>query len=248
MGRFLALLLLFAAYAAPAAAQSWEANVRAASRYADARGGIESFAVVDEAGRMHGRLKGRVFRSASVLKAMLLVAYLNEPSVRGRALTADERARLGPMIRWSANDPASHFVRLLGSPSLDRLAARAGMTRFRLAARWGFSEITARDQALFFKRIDLLVPKRHRAYARGLLSNIVPSQRWGIPPAKPANWRVFFKGGWGSATGWVTHQVALLQRGDRRVSVAILTRLNPSHAYGTQTIRGIAIRLLRGLG
>jgi hypothetical protein len=241
------MLLVSAACTGSAAAQNWAANVEAASRYAETRAGAESFAVVNETGRMRGRLKGRVFRSASVLKAMLLVAYLNEPSVRGRALRADERARLGPMIRWSANDPATYFVRLLGPRPLNQLARRAGMTRFKLAARWGFSEITARDQAQFFKQIDLLVPKRHRAYARGLLSSIVSSQRWGIPPAKPARWRIFFKGGWGSATGWVTHQVALLQRGDRRVSVAILTRSNPSHTYGTETIRGIAIRLLRGL-
>jgi hypothetical protein len=45
----------------------------------------------------------------------------------------------------------------------------------------------------------------------------------------------------------VTHQVALLKRGDRRVSLAILTTGNPSHPYGTETIRGIAKRLLRGL-
>lgn len=43
----------------------------------------------------------------------------------------------------------------------------------------------------------------------------------------------------------MTHQVALLENGDRRLRLAILTQFNPSHAYGTQTIRGIAARLLR---
>ncbi len=60
-------------------------------------------------------------------------------------------------------------------------------------------------------------------------------------------WHLYFKGGWGSGTGWVDHQVALLTRGDERVSVAILTFHDGSHAYGVETLRGIALRLLSGL-
>jgi beta-lactamase class A len=230
------------------AAPNWHANVLAAERYAKARTGVEAFAIVDGTGRLRGRLRGRVYPSRSVIKAMLLVAYLNRPSVQARALNENERNLLEPMIRWSANEPASYLVHLLGQRPLNRLARRAGMTRFRLLiSPWGRSEITARDQALFFGRIDLLVPERHRMYARRLLATIVSSQRWGIPPAVPRGWHVYFKGGWGAGTGWHTHQVALLRRGKRRVSVAILTQGSPTFAYGAVTIRGIAARLLRGL-
>lgn len=237
--------------ASPASAQArpdWPANVSAAARYAETRAGAESFAVVTERGRVRGRHIERVYPSASVLKAMLLVAYLNRPAVRGRELNERERGLLGPMIRRSANEPASYFVRLLGHRPLNRLARRAAMKHFRLViSPWGLSEITAEDQARYFSRIDLLTPSRHRAYARRLLATVVPSQRWGIPPVKPERWKILFKGGWGSGTGWVTHQVALLERGERRVSLAILTRRNPSHTYGTETVRGLAARLLRGL-
>ena len=81
----------------------------------------------------------------------------------------------------------------------------------------------------------------------GLLETIVPSQRWGIAEVAPRGWRLFFKGGWGTGTGLVDHQVALLTAGRQRVSVAILTAANGSHAYGKRTLRGIAKRLLRGL-
>ena len=64
---------------------------------------------------------------------------------------------------------------------------------------------------------------------------------------KPIGWRQYFKGGWGSEAGWVDHQVALLTRGDERVSVAILTHLDGRQAYGDETLRGIALRLLKGL-
>jgi hypothetical protein len=249
MGRVAAVALAVAFVLPPAAAgQNWRANVAAATRYAETRAGAESFAVMTEDGRLLGRLKGRSYPSASLLKAMLLVAYLNEPSVRARALASRERLLLASMIRRSANAPATYFVRLLGHRPLDRLAERAGMTHFRLViSPWGHSRITAADQARFFARIDRLTPARHRAYARRLLASVVPSQRWGIPPVAPEGWRIFLKGGWGLGTGWVTSQVALLERGERRVSLAVLTRGNPSHAYGTVTIRGIAARLVRGM-
>ena len=101
---------------------------------------------------------------------------------------------------------------------------------------WGNSTTSARDQARFFYRIEGLVPRRHRGYALGVLASIVPSQRWGIPPARPPGWTIHFKGGWGSGTGLVAHQSALLRRDGRRLALSVLTRWNPSHSYGTTTI------------
>jgi hypothetical protein len=46
----------------------------------------------------------------------------------------------------------------------------------------------------------------------------------------------------------VDHQVALLRRGRHRVALALFTQFDPDHAYGKQTLRGLASRLLRGLG
>jgi hypothetical protein len=45
----------------------------------------------------------------------------------------------------------------------------------------------------------------------------------------------------------VDNQVALLTRGDERVSVAVLTVADGSHAAGKATLRGIFARLLRAL-
>ena len=79
-------------------------------------------------------------------------------------------------------------------------------------------------------------------YARRLLSSIVSWQRWGIAPvAKAHRMKAFFKGGWRSG---IVHQVALLERGRRRIALAVLTSGEPSMAYGEQTIEGIARRVL----
>ena len=114
---------------------------------------------------------------------------------------------------------------------------------------WGGSTIAAADQARLFLRIDRLVPARHRRYALGLLRGVVPAQRWGIAQAVPAGWRIAFKGGWGrGVTRQVDHQAGLLTRGRKRVAIAVLSADNPSDAYGAATLRGVAARVLRGLG
>ncbi|MGH3091752.1 MAG: serine hydrolase [Gaiellaceae bacterium] len=245
----LALVLVVGLALAPAAAEagtsSWWERREAAVRYVEGRQGVVSFAFVTPRGKLRDYRKWRPAPSASVLKAMLLVAYLNRSAVRGRALTDSDRSLLAPMIRRSDNATATRVLGIVRERGLDRLAERAGMSHFRLRSPWGLSEITAGDQARFFYRIDRYVARRHRGYARWPLAHVVRSQRWGIPPEVPSGWRVFFKGGWGKGTGRVTHQSALLQDGGRRTSIAVLTEWNPSHAYGTRTIRGIAARLLR---
>jgi len=228
---------------AAADAYPWPSRIASARRWARSRGRV-SFAVVDEQGRLRAVAGQRRYLSASLVKAMMLVAYLHR--ARGRALTGAERARLGPMIRRSDNDAATWAYRRLGAAGLRRLARRAGMTRFSTSPSWGSCRMTAADQARFFVQIDGLVPARHRPYARSLLAGIVSSQRWGIPPAAPDGFRVFFKGGWRPRGGWTVNQAALLERGTRRFSVAVLSSRNGSFRRGVETVRGVAARLLRG--
>jgi hypothetical protein len=242
------LAALAVASSASAAARPWQPSLATAIDYAAHRHGVIAFAVRTPT-RHLGWHATRVFPSASLLKAMLLVAYLDLPSVRNRTLQPGDRALLGPMIRRSDNAAAGRVLGIVGPGRLHALAHRAGMRRFTpVSGIWGLSRIDAADQARYFLRIGSLLAPRHRDYALELLNTITPAQRWGIARVRPPGWRLYFKGGWGSGTGWVDHQVALLTRGDERVSVAILTHLDGSHGHGKETLRGIAARLLRGLG
>ena len=241
-------LITVALCVAPAAvAGTWRPHIGDARKYAAARSGSVSFGV-----RTRNGLRGigveRTVPSASVVKAMLLVAYLRQPDVRQRRLGGTERALLGPMIRRSDNAAASQVCNIVGTSGLARLAQRVHMRRFRATRPWGLSTIDVADQTRFFLHIDRQLPRRHRRYAMRLLSSIVAAQRWGIARARPPGWALYFKGGWGSGSGWVDHQVALLRRGRRRVAAAILITSSPSHEYGNETLRGVAVRLLRGLG
>jgi hypothetical protein len=249
--RIYVALLTVALCAAPAAAAAgplrpWRAHVREAREYAQTRAGAISFGVRTRRG-LRGVGVERTVPSASVVKAMLLVAYLRRPEVRHRRLRAADRALLRPMIRRSDNAAASRVCNIVGTGGLARLARRAHMRRFRATRPWGLSTIDVADQTRFFLHIDRHLPRRHRRYGMRLLGSIVREQRWGIGRVRPPGWALYFKGGWGSGTGWADHQVALLRRGKRRLSVAILITSSPSHAYGKETLRGVAARLLRGL-
>ena len=80
----LALALAPAAHAAQPP-PGWEPHVDSAADYAGGRAGTVSFAVRTEH-RVWGRDARRAVPAASVLKVMLLVAYLRRAEVRGRAL------------------------------------------------------------------------------------------------------------------------------------------------------------------
>jgi hypothetical protein len=222
--------------------------VRAAVKYAQTRVGRVSFAVRTEKG-LWGYHRTEGVHSASVVKALLLVAYLDDPRVRSRPLTRADHRLIDPMIRRSDNAAATKVLAFVGARRVQDTAERAGMHRFHLNPFvWGGSRIDASDQTRFFLHYDAHVVARHRATAMHLLRTIVPEQRWGIGKARPGGWRLYFKGGWGSGTGLVDHQVALLTHGTDRVAAAVLTTGNLDHAYGQQTLRGVFARLLRGLG
>lgn len=228
--------------AALGAAAPARASISSARAWAGDRAGEVAFAVLRRGGRVTGLHSDAAYPSASVVKAMLLVAALRDAAQRD--VTADELAHLGPMIRVSDNDAARWVHDRVGDAGLRALGRAARMRDLVLKPGWLFDTgITAADQVRFFSRLERLVPRRHRAYAAALLAGIVRRQSWGIPAAlRPLGYAVLFKGGW--RTGLV-NQVALVQRDHRQVALAVLTTGNPSKAYGEQTIAGIARRVMR---
>ena len=86
-----ALALVAPAVAAAGPPPGWRPHVDRAQAWAAARQGDVTFAVRTE--RRGWSWNGATtFRSASLVKAMLMVAYLRRPDVRGRRLRAGERA------------------------------------------------------------------------------------------------------------------------------------------------------------
>jgi hypothetical protein len=223
--------------------QMWRPDMKAATAYAHERTGDIAFAVRTDH-NFWGYRPDHVEWSASVVKAMLMVAYLNRASVANRELDGYDGSLLGPMITESDNYAASRVDSIVGYSGLQGVADRVGMTNFANATPWGETHITARDQTKFFLHIDSYIAKRHQGYAMHLLNAIIPSERWGIGEVAPRGWKLYFKGGWGYGTGLLDHQVVLLRRGCARVSLAVLTMYDGSHDYGKDTLKGMFQRLL----
>ena len=175
-----------------------------------------------------------------------MVTLLRERDVRHRDLTDSERRLLTAMITHSDNDAANAIFTRVGQAALYRVARDAGFDHFTTQPTWGLSTITAGSQARFMYRIERYIPKRHRVFAMRLLTRIVKRQRWGIAPVAPADWKLYFKGGWSGRPSWRINQVMVLRKPPRRFSLAILTREQPSKEYGERSIEGVAKRLLRG--
>ena len=240
-----------------ASPQSWhtrpprlpsDREIADARRFADKREGLVSFAVVDDRGRTHGVRTERRYVSASVVKVMLLAGELDRLEADGAALDEETRELLHAMITYSDNDAADAIYSRVGDAGLFAVAHRAGLRDFTVSGYWANAQISARDMARLMDRLPEVLTGPDEDFGAGLLTAIVPSQRWGIPAAVRDGWRVRFKGGWrGTDLGQLVHQVARLERGDRELAVAVLTDGEPSQAYGIATVRGVAERLLARL-
>jgi hypothetical protein len=222
--------------------------VSRAAGYLAGRAGRRAFAVMDTEGRLSGVDVHARFTTASVVKAMLLVAYLRRLDARGqRHIDPYSASFLYPMIHISDNNAATTCQSYVGDAGLYAVARDAGMTDFSVSGFWLTAQLSPADQAHFFFEMDSLIPREFVGYARFLLSTIEPSQSWGVPPvARPLGYQVFFKdGSEPTALGQLVHQIDRLEGHGRVFSMTVMTDGDPSMVYGEQTISGVAAALLR---
>ncbi len=218
--------------------------IAAASRYLDSRAGRTSFAVVDSTGRLSGTRLHDHFETASVVKVMFLIAYLQMLEAHHRGLTASDNALLYPMIHISDNSAASAVLSVVGGAAIARVARESHMSDYAPGVGWwAFTQTSAADQARLLFSLEDLIPRRFYPYARGLMAGIEPSQSWGVPPVARPRWQVFFKTGALPSEG-LFNEVARLERPGVTFTVAVFTTGDPSMGYGEQTIEGVAAQLL----
>lgn len=221
----------------------WMSN---AATYIESRHGSNAFAIVDSRGHEYGLNMHRRYVSASTVKSMLLVAFLRLLAARHETVNGGAASLLQPMIAVSDNSAAESVFDIVGNAGVERVARLAHMHDFTAGVDWANEEISCADMARFFYRMQSLIPRQFRAYARQLLSSVVPSESWGIPEVARPRWRVYFKGGWRLTAGdqQLVSQIARLERRRQRIAIAVMTVGDPSMSYGEDTIEGVTARLL----
>jgi hypothetical protein len=190
----------------------------------------------------------RHFGSASVVKATILAALLRKAHVQHRHLTGRERRLATLMITRSDNKAASALWNDVGRHSLRTFLRRAGMKEIipGPSGFWGITRITAHDEMILLQH--LLVPthvltRAARRYELGLMEHVIRSQRWGVTAGAPDGFNVHVKNGWLPAPPggrWWVNSIGCFTHGTKNYSIVVLTKGNPSMAYGVTSIEDVA--------
>ncbi|MFE2499934.1 serine hydrolase [Streptomyces scopuliridis] len=221
----------------------------------DQEGDLEtlSLAVWDQrTGLVCTQRPDRHYDSASVVKVTVMGAVLRRAQEEGRPLTPEETEDLRLMITVSDNDATTRQWNSLGRERLQRFLNLAGMTDTVLGTSWGLTQVTAADEMrqlnVFTVDPDVLTPA-NKQYGRTLMSQVVPSQRWGAPYGAPSDVHVEVKNGWlqRATHGWRVHSLGIFSSPDDLYQMTFLSQDDPTMSYGINVIQKLAWRIHRTL-
>ena len=188
------------------------------------------------------------YAAASIEKADILAARLYQEQREGESgLSRDERQLADAMITRSDNDAASALWRDAGGPAGVDAANRAFGLRETAAGNgpyWGLTETTADDQLRLLRQLMAGGPVLKAAaqgYERDLMSDVEPSQAWGVSAAADPGTPVALKNGWLPNPGlWVINSIGAVTHRGQRMLVAVLSDDNPTEGSGIGLVEQVA--------
>ncbi|MBI2908006.1 MAG: serine hydrolase [Chloroflexi bacterium] len=224
-----------------------------AQSFLDSRDGKWGVAVVvPSQGVMYTANGDELTPMASVVKVAIMLATMDRAMKEGRNLTKRELQLLRPMITQSDNDSATAlWDELGGGAAVTAYVNSLGISDFvpNPWDAWGASRASAKGLASLFAQLAFgnILNEPMREIALELLSNVTPSQRWGVAAGTssdpPPGTVIGLKDGWYPARyAWWVNSAGMLLPGDDRppYTIAVLTRGSPSLEYGIATIEGVA--------
>jgi beta-lactamase class A len=187
------------------------------------------------------------FDSASIVKVIILGALLRKALDQHRYLTGTETTLLRAMITRSDNSAASSLWVKLGRSNLQHFLNLAGMRQTILGpgGYWGLTQVTAHDEMLLLRVLlttNGVLSSNSRAYALGLMAQVISSQRWGVPAGAPRTVTVHVKNGWlpRATHGWRINSIGGFTWSKGWYSIVVLSMDNPTMSYGITTVEDIA--------
>ena len=194
------------------------------------------------------------FDSASIIKATTLAALLWQAQRAGRGLTAAEQEWAEEAITESDNDAQTALWNDVGGArGVQRFLAAAGMTTTTAAGAglWGLTQVSAQDQVTLLRALARggVLTAASRRYQLGLMRDVTPSQRWGVPDGAPAGTTVAVKNGWlPDATGWHINSIGYVTGTGHEYAMAVLSDGSDSMQDGVEAVQAVARAIHSALG
>jgi beta-lactamase class A len=187
-------------------------------------------------------------QTASIIKVDILATLLAQYQADGQALTAGDQSLIQSMIEDSDNDAAQDlWAAEGGAPAVHSFNSSAGLTQTApdTAGYWGLSTTTAADQVQLVRMVaypnNVLTPASQN-YELGLMSNIDPSQDWGVSAGVAPGTTVALKNGWlpDAAGAWQVNSIGYVNGDGRNYVIAILTDGSSTEGAGITYIEGLS--------
>ncbi len=240
------------ASAAAAPGNPWRASVVG---YLKTRQSVISIAVFNAKTRSVTTLNSQTsYVTASIVKATIMAALLWQSQNTGHPLTATDKALMTTMIEDSDNASATSLWYAAGAaPGIASFLRAAGLSHTIPGANgyWGLTETTVLDQVRLVKLLSypnsLLTPAS-QAYADYLMEHIVSWEDWGVSTGPLGRATVMLKNGWLPISGgWEINSIGHVSGDGRNYVIALLSRNNPTEAYGIQTLDTVSALIWKAL-
>ncbi|MFD9906481.1 serine hydrolase [Streptomyces sp. NPDC059063] len=193
------------------------------------------------------------FHTASVVKSHILAALLLKSQDERRPLTAREQDLVTPMIRESANEPATALWPLVGgSTGMAAAYQRLGMTDTTPGEGgfWGLTTTTVGDQLRLLDvlhREDSPLSRASRDYQLNLMSTLDKEQiEGGVHTIADPGTVYPAKDGWlpRSHNGlWIINSIGRVQVEGRLLDVVALSQDQPSQTAGVDQVQTVLRRV-----
>ncbi|MCW2912285.1 MAG: hypothetical protein JWN52_353 [Actinomycetia bacterium] len=198
------------------------------------------------------------FPTASIVKVDILAALLLKAQRAGRTLTTSEKSTATRMIEYSDNKAANALWAEIGGTGGLTAANRKLGLRSTIAGSGGYWGVTMTSTADQLRLLSALTSKksplsaRSRAYALGLMGDVISTQDWGVSAGADDGDSVALKNGWlPRATDggtWVVNSIGRIHGDGHDYLIAVLSDHNTTMDSGVTKVEHVTQLVTKAFG
>jgi hypothetical protein len=189
--------------------------------------------------------------TASIVKVDILATLLSQSQAQDVALTPLQQATAQGMIEESDDNDATDLWDTVGQAyGISHFNEQIPLTETapNTEGYWGLTQTSASDQVQLLQKVaypNSLLSDTSRAYMLSLMTNVDPSQSWGISAGIPPGVTVAIKNGWlpDDSGIWQVNSIGYVDGDGRNYLIAVLTNGYTTEGQGISTIEGLASRV-----